>query len=77
MKPHYIKVARRYADRILFAELNVDRYRDIAKSYNLEGIPTTILFKDGKELDRITMNLNTKQLEFWAKEALKEKYDSE
>ncbi len=74
MTPKYSKVSESYVDKIVFAELNTDKYRSIALSHKVKGIPTTILFKNGIELDRITMSLNKKQIDHWAKEALKPVY---
>jgi len=38
---------------INFLKLNVDNNGDIAQEYEIMGIPTLILFKDGKEIKRI------------------------
>ena len=74
MAPAYEQTAKRYKDKIIFAEFNIDLNRRFAVIKGINAIPTVILYKDGQELDRITMTLNTKQLEFWADEALKEEY---
>ena len=34
-------------------KLNVDENRDWSKKYEIKGLPTMILFKDGSELDRL------------------------
>ncbi len=34
-------------------KLNVDENRDLSKKYEIKGLPTMILFKDGSELDRL------------------------
>lgn len=34
-------------------KLNVDHYQAVSQKYSIRGIPTLILFKDGKEVDRI------------------------
>ena len=38
---------------ITFYKLDVDKNPDVAESYGVMGIPTLILFKDGKESKRI------------------------
>ena len=34
-------------------KLNVDENRDLSQKYEIKGLPTMILFKDGSELDRL------------------------
>jgi len=36
------------------AKLNVDHYQPVSRQFGVRGIPTLILFKDGKEVDRFT-----------------------
>ena len=43
-------------------KIDIDKERDLALEYEIEFIPTMILFKDGKELDRITGMLDKKEL---------------
>ena len=38
---------------ITFAKLNVDENQEIASKFGIMSIPTFIIFKDGKEADRI------------------------
>ena len=33
-------------------KLNVEQYQSVSASYQVRGIPTMILFKDGKEINR-------------------------
>lgn len=47
------KVADALADEAVIAKLNVDESQDIAIEYGVASIPTMIIFKDGKEADRI------------------------
>lgn len=35
---------------ITFAELDIDKVPQIAKEYNIRGVPTFLMFKDGKEM---------------------------
>ncbi len=35
------------------AKLNVDHFQSVSRQFGIRGIPTIILFKDGKEVDRI------------------------
>ena len=46
-------LARDYAGKILFGKLNVDENRGIPMQYQIMSIPTLLVFKDGKLVDRI------------------------
>ena len=47
------EMARDYAGRILFGKLNVDENQEVAMEYQIMGIPTLLVFKNGKLVDRI------------------------
>ena len=40
-----------YDGKIIIAKLNVDRNRIIPTKYNLTGVPTFMVFKDGKDIN--------------------------
>jgi thioredoxin len=75
MTPKYKKVSKSYVNKIIFTELNVDKQQAIASRYDIQSIPTTILFINGKEMDRFTGGLDTKQIEYWASEIVKGRYN--
>lgn len=52
MLPIFDRLARKYGDRIVFARLNVDENNAVAARYDVYAIPTFIVFKDGKMVDR-------------------------
>ena len=41
------------ADKIKLVKINTENYPKIASSYKVEALPTMILFKGGKQVDRI------------------------
>ena len=49
-------------------KVNVDEYSDLASSYGIMSIPTLILFKNGKEIDKKVGLINKSELEKWLKE---------
>ncbi|NIP67109.1 thioredoxin [Candidatus Bathyarchaeota archaeon] len=57
------ELARDYAGRILFGKLNVDQNRKVATQYQLMSIPTLLIFKNGKLVDRIVGALPKERLE--------------
>ncbi|HNX66686.1 MAG TPA: thioredoxin [Bacteroidales bacterium] len=57
-------------DQASIGKLNIDEYQSIAARYNVRSIPTMIIFKDGKEVDRI---VGVKSREFLLKQINKVK----
>lgn len=46
---------------VKFVELDVDKGRELAHTYEVQGVPAVILFKDGKPVDRV-VGLNKQQV---------------
>jgi thioredoxin 1 len=53
MEPIVAQIAREYPQVLKVGKLNVDDYPELATRYGVMGIPTLILFKDGREVARI------------------------
>jgi len=51
--PELEAVAQEYEDKAIVVKVNVDEQQKLASNYNVMSIPTLLLFKDGKEVDRI------------------------
>ncbi len=51
--PAVEKIAQDNADKLKVCKLNVDDNQNIAAHHNIQGIPALLIFKDGKEVDRI------------------------
>jgi thioredoxin 1 len=56
-------LASAYGEKIKFAKMNIDDNSEIAKKFNVMSIPTLIVFKHGKEVERITGALPQEVLE--------------
>ena len=54
MAPFIDEIAATYQGRALVAKLDTDRAQRTSQSFGIRGIPTTIVFKDGKEFARQT-----------------------
>jgi thioredoxin 2 len=52
MAPAVDELAKKYQGKALVAKLNTDLAPAISGSFNIRGIPTTIVFKKGAELSR-------------------------
>lgn len=51
--PAVEQIAKEYSGKIKVAKVEVDEAGATASRFNVMNIPTLILFKDGKEIDRI------------------------
>lgn len=51
--PAVEKIAQNNSDKLKVCKLNVDDNQNLAAQYNIQGIPALLIFKDGKEYDRI------------------------
>jgi len=57
------ELARDYAGKILFGKLNVDENREVSMQYQIMGIPTLLVFKNGKLVERIVGAMPRRMLE--------------
>lgn len=57
------EMARDYSGKILFGKLNVDENREIAAQYEIMSIPTLLVFKNAKLVDRIIGAMPRQMLE--------------
>jgi thioredoxin 1 len=46
------KMADELHDTIFIGKVDVDQERELATKYSVQSIPTIIIYKDGKEVDR-------------------------
>ena len=52
MHPIFSRMAKKY-HHVRFARLNVDDSQDIAAKFNVQSIPTFIMFNDGKVVQQM------------------------
>ncbi|CAM5207262.1 Thioredoxin OS=Castellaniella defragrans (strain DSM / CCUG 39792 / 65Phen) OX=1437824 GN=BN940_08121 PE=3 SV=1 [Castellaniella denitrificans] len=64
------EAAAQYKGRVTIAKLNVDENPDSAAKYGIRGIPTLMLFKDGKVAATKVGALSRTQLQAFLDEAL-------
>jgi len=53
LAPTVEAVAQQYSDTANVVKLNVDDNPSTAQRYGIKGIPTLILFREGKEVERV------------------------
>jgi thioredoxin 1 len=47
------ELAQEYQGKIVFGKLNVDENRETSQKFGIMSIPTLLVLKDGKEIDRL------------------------
>jgi thioredoxin 1 len=47
------ELAAEYSGKVKIAKLNVDENKEVPGKYGVRGIPTLMLFKDGKVVDQV------------------------
>ena len=68
LAPVLEEVSKEYLGKLKFAKISTEDHPEIAEEYGITGIPCLIIFKNGKEVDRI--------IGFSAKPVLKGKIDA-
>jgi thioredoxin len=63
MAPFVDELARQHVGSALVAKLDTDRAQRTAGGFGIRGIPTTIVFKGGKEVDRRVGAVTKRDLE--------------
>ena len=59
------ELAGEYKGRLRIGKLNVDDHPAVADTYDITGIPTILLFKDGKVLDRRSGSASAASFRTW------------
>ena len=63
VSPIIEELARDYVGKISFGKLNVDENKRVAAQYDIMGIPTLLVFKEGRLVDKIVGALPRQMLE--------------
>lgn len=53
MEPSFKKITEIYKGKAIFSKFNVDKNTMVPSSKKILGIPTIIIFKEGKEVERL------------------------
>jgi thioredoxin 1 len=53
MAPMMEQVKEDYSDKIKIYKIDIDRNRPLAEKYNIQAVPTLMIFKNGKQLWRV------------------------
>jgi len=62
MEPSLNKLAKEYEGKVTFSRIDLDKAKPLARELNIESIPVIAVYKNGKELKRVTGFQSTSQL---------------
>jgi len=62
MTPILEQVGANLRDRLQVVKIDTDKYPNLASKYQIEALPTLVLFKDGQPADKIEGVLEAPQL---------------
>jgi thioredoxin 2 len=63
--PALERLAAKHAGKLKLVKLNVDAAPDIAARFQVQGIPLLVLWRDGRELDRLVGAAPERDIESW------------
>jgi thioredoxin 1 len=67
LSPILDEVSNDFAGKVTVAKANIDDSENSAQQYGIRGIPTMILFKDGKQVAMKVGVINKAQITEWLK----------
>ena len=53
MSPVLNELAEEVGDSVAICKVNIEEYQSVAQKYAVRNIPTLLIFKNGKEVDRV------------------------
>ena len=62
MEPVIENMAKKYSGKVVFGKMNVDKNKRIPSRYQISSIPTLMIFKNGKIVDKIVGATRENQL---------------
>jgi len=71
MAPVFEEIEAKYKDQIIFEKVDVEANEALAGQYDIRSIPTFVLVKDGKEVDRRMGAMPKEMLTNWLDSQLK------
>lgn len=65
MAPAFEQAAAGFALKARFAKVNTEEQQSLAARFGIRSIPTLIVFKGGREIDRVSGAMSADQLKQW------------
>lgn len=63
--PVFEAAARQLEPRLRFAKLDTEQHQELARLWDIQSIPTLLLFRTGREVARVSGALTLTQLKQW------------
>ena len=70
MAPQFERAAGRLAPGVRLAKINTDEEQALASRFSIQGIPTLVLMKHGREVARQSGLMDAARIEAWVSQAL-------
>jgi thioredoxin 2 len=70
MAPAFEQAARAMPLKAQFLKVNTDDQQQLGAQYGIQSIPTLIVFKGGKEIDRVSGAMDAGRLQSWVRQYL-------
>lgn len=70
MAPVFAQAAAQFNTRLRLAKVNTQEIPTLASRYDIRGIPTLVIFKKGREVERLSGALSASQLTAWLQRQL-------
>lgn len=65
MAPVFEAVSKEYALKVLFVKVHTEDEQNLSAKFGIRSIPTLVMMKDGKEVDRVAGALDQQNLKNW------------
>lgn len=70
MAPAYHEAAGALRLRARLAKVNTESEQELGNRYNIRSIPTVVMFRNGREVDRVSGALDAARLKSWIEQRL-------
>ena len=70
MAPVFESVSKEFAGKMSFAKLDVDSNQELSSQFGVMSIPSLLVFKKGKEADRIVGSMSSDKLKAFVQKNL-------
>ncbi|EKK21097.1 Thioredoxin [Fructilactobacillus florum 8D] len=72
MEPVLHELELQFKGRVKFAKVNVDQQQELARRYQVMGLPSYVLFREGKGTEKVTGVYSVEQLAHYLNRKLAE-----